>query len=687
MSEMSPLSDIVGDNKEHWYPPKFEAAVVQHGMRTWNDPKGNLKDLERDGEWHPVVLRLLFMFAHKLYVRVDGIVVLFARISDLDWFVAPRHHGYWQIVRGCVPKMESPLDIMNLRNQEYVMVDIRGPSVEHIEIGSGRPGEGFSIVLGDIEYVCQVGPVVQACAVDSRLKLLIHERFAKVMSKDFLNADYYEENRSYAVWSRMKHKSQAEWLKSQADHLTWFAPGDGNGLIYETLSNVVSTDIFPMCPGVKHDSMLRTLRSLHNAIKLTDTVPNCGLILSYVSSFLGSVEWDLINRLTCPVVIMDVRPIVRGRITNILGYGITSTELSFTPFITREDSQLYGGQFSENLLLQENLEIVDFNSAVFYVARMRPMYEFCVQDESIIQSLKLTTIAHKIQSGIPLVMNFDQVVTSKAPTYYVQAGRVFSSDCVEEVELSYTNFFDTRTIYLLLLAQDIPPDHPALRVYGSYMLAVAPFEVIYDHMFAVSNPCDSRSRRSIVFGDDIRRDKFAYCVERRVGVKIFSPHFELCATSCDLITALRSISPNHTRELLKLLGFSGPDIVILYTDSKTWSDDVRVLSYKYNSAFHDLVYGGHSPKSNDSLPKAVPVKTASKPHKQFDKPKNTNGQMRNNGSSKQSGRWEEKGRPPNSKTSVTTTVKSTVSPNGLDVSIRVDVNLKTKAYKVKKRDC
>lgn len=572
---------------EAWYDPGLTEFLHTSGVISWDNPHGTLKELVEDEEWDPKVLNALYRFQDMLYVKMFGRVIPARVMMDYDWFVHPRQRPVWELIRGRDRKMGIvPQITKELMIREYLVVELRGPTVQHVEImrsDIARPG--FSIVIGSTEYICRMGKVSVSQDVDTRLKLLIHERFAKVLSKDYLEESYYEENRAYAAWSRDKHKDQANWLKRNADHLRWIAPGDGNGLILETMSNAISTDIHPVCPGVKNGNIESALKSLEHSLELATKEPGVGLVLSYISSFITQSQWERIGRLTCPVVIMDVRPIIKGRIVNILGYGITSSELTFTPLSNRSDTQMYGGQFSENLLCQADLEIVELNSAVFYVARMKPLYEFFVQDASLITALKGTTIVHRIGAGVPIVMTLESAITSERPVYYVQIGRVTQDP--ELIEFHYEMSLDTRTLYFLN-TEELIPKHPSIRVCGKYFAAVAPVKISFH-----TNTEKEKTFRQLQFGDDLRRYSFTYGIEKNAGIVVYSPYFARHVSLADLLCHVMNYDDARAHELLSLIGMSILEIDLLYTgDSKRRQTTAIALVKRYSENFYRVVFAG-----------------------------------------------------------------------------------------------
>jgi hypothetical protein len=196
-----------------WYPEHIREFVQENAMEHWDKPQGKLKILMSNELWNSKMLKIMFLFREKLYVRHNGSIVKFSSMCSLDWFVAPRQLGFWEMVRGCDRKIDTPPIPEALRVRQYVTVDVRGPTVEHIVVDWAESGEGMSIVVSNVEYICQLGKVFSPKLVDPQLKILLHERYARLFSKDFLNASFYEDNRGYAAWSRQRHTQQALWLK------------------------------------------------------------------------------------------------------------------------------------------------------------------------------------------------------------------------------------------------------------------------------------------------------------------------------------------------------------------------------------------------------------------------------------------------------------------------------------------
>jgi len=217
---------------------------------------------------------------------------------------------------------------------------------------------------------------------------------------------------------------------------------------------------------------------------------------------------------------------------------------------------------------------------VFYVARMKPTYTFCVQDQAVIIALMGTTISYRIGPGIPLVMNLDQVVRSKVPVYYVQAGIVI--DQPEKIELAYDMVLDIRVLYQV--KGGMPNiTHSSFRIFEDFIIAVAPGVVIYDVLTD-----KQKSRNRLEFGNDLRNHVFSYGIEKGVGIMVYSPYFARHCSCVDLCDRLvRSDPPCFAaRDLLSRIGMSEKDIGTILGCVRGFAE---FIGKRYETAFFSLV--------------------------------------------------------------------------------------------------
>jgi hypothetical protein len=260
-------------------------------------------------------------------------------------------------------------------------------------------------------------------------------------------------------------------LKEHFNDIPWVAPGDGNGLVKTTMAHVIATDPYPQCPGVEEGTIEQALTYLEDP--RNKKIPY-GLVLSYVTAFMTPNQMERVGKLDRLVVVFDVRPVIMGKVSYVKGYGITTNTDIVLPLVNRTDTQLYAGIYSENLLSQENLMVVELNAAVFYLARMRPLYVFRVNDVSLEKALKTLMIPYQVGQGIPLVSTMDQVVMYQdMGCYYYQVGKVVQG-APKEIILAKETELISRQLYKM--ENNTIFNHEALRFSGPYLMAVSECE-------------------------------------------------------------------------------------------------------------------------------------------------------------------------------------------------------------------
>jgi len=330
--------------------------------------------------------------AHYLLANRDEKIISYKglRYSLLDveerksMYIFRRQEGFIRLQMGI---KETPIG----EGIQYVTREVKYVKTSHIQ---GLEGD-FAFALDDqksgkvflqedgVEYCIAFEKEVMGSRNPALSHALKHYLLAQPYEgKNFLSAQFYQDNESYGQWSLRMHSKVIEEIVQRHPQEKICAPGDGIGVVSKIATPVIAGDLSVgkyTHPSVKKESITQTImRGINEGATVC--------ILSYVRTFLSPVDHVLLKGFV-HVYMIDSSVKHVNDSSYVIGPGVTYTGKTpqVLPF-TEKMLDLAGGhvQYTENLLrLPNKVSVRSFGTAIIYLGNMRRDIVFIVENNLV----------------------------------------------------------------------------------------------------------------------------------------------------------------------------------------------------------------------------------------------------------------------------------------------------------------